>query len=95
MSRTYKSVTQNLQTEWDQYELSENEPKIKRNYDISPELEEGLFDHSYFLKRRVWRQMKQVQKHNSSQLHSSVNTNTHFKKHHLFHHRPARMFHSM
>ena len=56
------------------YELFESEPKIKRRYYMSPELEDELLDHSYFLKRRVWRQMKRMQKDNSTHIYSPPET---------------------
>lgn len=62
MHRSYKASNKNSQTKWDKYELLESEPKQPRNYRITPELEDELIDHSRFLKKRVWRQMKTIRK---------------------------------
>jgi len=52
-----------------EYETYDSEPSTKPRYDIPPELQEELLDHSYFLKHRVWRQMKKMNKHNPEHLH--------------------------
>lgn len=48
-------------TNWFEYEPHEHEPKV-RNVDVSPELADELLDGSYFLKKRVWRNMKKIRK---------------------------------
>lgn len=44
------------------YQVNENEPKIHAGYDIPPEIEDELLDNGYVLKRRVWRNMRKIQR---------------------------------
>ena len=53
-----------------EYEPHEGEPVSRKAYDISPELEEELLDNGYFLKMRVRRQIKKMQKQNSGRLYT-------------------------
>ena len=52
-----------------EYQRHENEPKIRRYYAVSPELEDELLDNGYFLKRRVWRNMKKIRREYSRPVH--------------------------
>lgn len=71
-----------------EYEPLTDEPSFRENYDISPELEAELIDHGYFLKRRVWRQMKRIQKQNSRPLRDSQFVKPSKKSSPFIHHKP-------
>lgn len=47
---------------WDEYEPYDDEPISRRDFGLSPELEDELMDNAVFLKKRVWRQMKKLKK---------------------------------
>ena len=81
MYRPYSSIN-HKQTSWDDYENSKNEPKFRKNYEISPELEAELLDSGYFLKSQVRRNMKKIRR----QAAYSNDPNPHFHHWNYFKH---------
>lgn len=60
MQQTHTYVYKNPKTNWRDYQYYEAEPKVPSRYDLSPDMEEALFDHVIFLKRRIWNNMAKV-----------------------------------
>src|SRR5580765_5930468 len=50
-------------TNWREYRPHEREPDSYRLYNLSPEIERELLEHSLILKHRVWRSMKRLNRH--------------------------------
>jgi len=92
MRRYNERINKQPKTNYFEYELYENEPKIRKNYNVTPEFENGLLDYSYFLKRRVWRQMKKVQKQYPKPVFEHHYDKPRTGKVRTLHHKPAHIF---
>lgn len=92
MRRYNERINKQPKTNYLEYETHEKEPKMPRNYAISSEVENELLDYSYFLKRRVWRQMKKVRKLHYRPVYEQRPGNPRLEKARPLNHKPAHIF---
>jgi hypothetical protein len=56
-------------TNWSEYQFHEKEPAVDWQSYSSIAPYDGLFDHSPFLKRQVWRKMKKIEQEDKGNAH--------------------------
>jgi hypothetical protein len=83
MYSSYKK-NQKLQTKWNEYEFYESEPRTRKQYDMSPDLEDVLLDHGYLLKARVRRNMKKIRRQYVNRSDRTENNHNHWA--HIYKH---------
>lgn len=90
MREGHKQANKQPKTNYFKYEAYESEPKMHMRYNLSPELEDEVLDHGYFLKQRIRHRIHQLRKeyYRPSYLYHKPQ----IKKYKTRHHKPAHTY---